>query len=302
LKTHLFCTGFCAVVGEEDVDVNIKTQPYTVGSLEVPACFVPEIDKAVKGVASLACQIDTNAYKHLTVFIDPIDGTREFSTGLGEQCTILIGFAEKSKSAAGLIYRPLTVPVTWASGCSAESHFEGAFDRTSPNTKGFLTTNGRISKFTTELIREMGYEQVKSGGAGNKLMMLIEGKGACYIQDRGLSRWDTCAPEAVIEAQGGALSKLSTFISGNSLSSYKYAKTVHNLDFEPGAARLTPYNAADRSKVMKSDSVLATKVEQFKPYSNTCGLLALTAAGLSDRKSLFASMVKAAKTSPPAFD
>ena len=32
-------------------------------------------------------------YKDLTVFIDPIDGTREFSTGKGTQCSICIGFA-----------------------------------------------------------------------------------------------------------------------------------------------------------------------------------------------------------------
>ena len=40
-----------------------------------------------------------------------------------------------------------------------------------------------------------------SGGAGNKLMMLLEGKGAVYIQDRGVSRWDTCGPQAVISVE-----------------------------------------------------------------------------------------------------
>jgi hypothetical protein len=30
------------------------------------------------------------------------------------------------------------------------------------------------------------------------MMMLLEGKGAVYIQDRGVSRWDTCGAQAVI--------------------------------------------------------------------------------------------------------
>jgi 3'-phosphoadenosine 5'-phosphosulfate (PAPS) 3'-phosphatase len=39
---------------------------------------------------------------------------------------------------------------------------------------------------------------VPSGGAGNKMMMLLEGKGCVYIQDRGVSRWDTCGAQVFI--------------------------------------------------------------------------------------------------------
>ena len=46
-----------------------------------------------------------------------------------------------------------------------------------------------ISPFIVALIKELGYDRVPSGGAGNKMLMLLEGKGAAYIQDRGVSRW-----------------------------------------------------------------------------------------------------------------
>ena len=39
------------------------------------------------------------------------------------------------------------------------------------------------------LIKQLGFDRVPSGGAGNKMLMLLEGKGAAYIQDRGVSRW-----------------------------------------------------------------------------------------------------------------
>ena len=42
------------------------------------------------------------------------------------------------------------------------------------------------------LIKELGFDRVPSGGAGNKMLMLLEGKGAAYIQDRGVSRWGEC--------------------------------------------------------------------------------------------------------------
>lgn len=40
-----------------------------------------------------------------------------------------------------------------------------------------LTTNGRISSFIESLIRELKFKRVASGGAGNKMLMLLEGKG-----------------------------------------------------------------------------------------------------------------------------
>jgi len=33
-------------------------------------------------------------------------------------------------------------------------------------------------------MKELGYERVPSGGAGNKMLMLLEGRGSAYIQDR----------------------------------------------------------------------------------------------------------------------
>jgi hypothetical protein len=46
-----------------------------------------------------------------------------------------------------------------------------------------------ISPFIVALISQLGFDRVPSGGAGNKMLMLLEGKGAAYIQDRGVSRW-----------------------------------------------------------------------------------------------------------------
>jgi fructose-1,6-bisphosphatase/inositol monophosphatase family enzyme len=45
-----------------------------------------------------------------TCFIDPIDGTKEFASKRGQQCSTCIGFADEfGVSIAGIIYRPMTV-------------------------------------------------------------------------------------------------------------------------------------------------------------------------------------------------
>lgn len=305
LINHLFAGGkFKEIVGEEDCPVNLLSKPYTVADLTVPEDFNETIENALAAITNLATQISPDSYQDLSVFIDPIDGTREFSTALGEQCSICIGFSSsEGKPVAGLVYRPLTSPVTWAAGAASESYADSRLDLAAvPCPKGLLTSNGGISDFIGKLIDEMGFERVKSGGAGNKMLMLLEKKGGAYIQDRGVSRWDTCGAQAVIEANGGILAKLTSFVDRKELQSYTYLQSATNLDFEPGAANLTPYNAADRTAVKKGVTVAATEVSSVLPYSNLCGLLALDQAAVSSLGSFHAAMNKVKAVAPPSYD
>lgn len=107
-KDHLFSgSKFLNIVGEEDESkINIVKRPFTVDDLIVPEEFCNAIESTRFSFQEMAKDIDTEAYKSLTIFIDPIDGTREFSTGLGEQCSICIGFADiAGRPAAGVVYR-----------------------------------------------------------------------------------------------------------------------------------------------------------------------------------------------------
>ncbi len=63
-------------------------------------------------------------------------------------------------------------------------------------------------------------EIIRVGGAGHKVMLLVEGRAHAYVfPSPGCKRWDTCAPEAVLTAMGGRL----TDIWGNS---YDYDRNV----------------------------------------------------------------------------
>jgi fructose-1,6-bisphosphatase/inositol monophosphatase family enzyme len=147
LVDHLFKGGkFAAIVGEEEGSViNIHTAPYKVDDLTVPQDFYGIIETARSDLAQLSNEIDQNLYNDLTVFIDPIDGTREFSTGLGEQCSICIGFADKvGKPVAGVVYRPITQPPTYAAGAVSEGFTDSNLHNPAElqNPKGLLTSNG----------------------------------------------------------------------------------------------------------------------------------------------------------------
>lgn len=296
---------FAAVVGEEDEsNVNIVTKPFVVDDLVIPDSYVDIIESTRIQIEDLSKSICGTSYKHLSVFIDPIDGTREFSTKLGEQCSVCIGFSDtEGLPVGGLVYRPITEPPTWAAGAKSENYADHELDMaTTPNVNGLLTTNGSISPFTVQMMAHCQLHRVPSGGAGNKMLMLLEGKGGAYIQDRGVSRWDTCGAQAVIEAHGGILCKLTSFLDDKSLESYKYLQSSDNLDFIPGRSNLTPYNARNKSSVPKGAVVIAQQVNEVKPYSNLCGLLALHSSCLHSLDMFYEGMKKAEATEAPGFD
>ena len=224
------------------------TAPFYVDELEVPEEFNPLISETLEKMKALASRIDSESFKDITVFVDPIDGTREFATGKGECVTILLGYNdEKGIPCAGIVYRPLTEPVTWAAGAKSESYAIGNLDEPEEkNLNGLLITDGKVSKWLDELIKVGGFNKVPSLASGNRAMMLIEGKAGGYIRDTGgFAKWDTSGPQAVIDAFGGTMSKLPNFIRDGSLESYTHLKTVYNLDCEAGKVHLSLSNAKE---------------------------------------------------------
>ena len=137
------------------------------------------------------------------------------------------------------------------------------------------------------------------------MLMLLEGKGRAYIQDRGVSRWDTAAAQAVIEAHGGVLCKLGAMINDQGKEeSYTYLKSDTNLDFVSGLANLTKYNAAAGTGGIGDSKRMAMDASEVKPYANLCGLFAISAEEDSEvrKAGLLAALKRAAKSSPPSFD
>lgn len=322
---------FRDIVGEEDEgegeqnDIDDDDWWYEVQGLTIPKHIQPLVDSARIQIESLAKDLimsnnNEACYEKLTVFIDPIDGTREFSSGKGEQCSICIGFAdEHGKAIAGVVYRPLSKPSpTWVAGAKSEGYAVSNFEREEEHSMagGLLSTNGSISPFVDSLIEELEVPRIKAGGAGNKMMLLLQqsisianrkvapetSHGHLYIQDRGVSRWDTCAAEACLEAFGGQLLKLTEFLHEYQDGYYTYLASETNLDFVPDTANLTKYNS--NLQDLPSPAQKAQDVCQLKAYSNVCGLVAFgkefnTQEG---RKYLRDAIKKAAAINPPSLD
>ena len=319
LLRRLLAPHVASIVGEEDEsEISVDRPPFRAGELIAPAELEALVLRTRDRVDALSGQLAGGAFADLTPFIDPIDGTREFASRKGEQCTICIGFATLTGAAhAGIVYRPLTSPPTFALGCAAEGVARsslggggGGAPRThTPAGRGggrrLVCSNGRLSEFVIALGERLGGGLVRAGGAGNKALLLLEGEASCYIQDRGVSRWDSCAAQAVLEAHGGCFAKLAAVAAEpGSRASYTYLASATNADFEPGLAALTPYNARAPPPPGGADAPppLATSAEQLKPYSNTCGLFALPPSEMANLEEYRQAVREAAARHPPAYD
>lgn len=273
---------FAEIVGEEDDSVvDIINTPYKVDELTVPEEFEELIDNTLEKVKAIAEKIHPTDYKDLTLFLDPIDGTREFATGRGEFVTVLVGYNDpEGQPVAGIVYRPLTTPTTWASGAASEGFKDGVLDAPAePNPKGVLITDGKVSPFLSELIDTAGMTRVPSVASGNRALMLVEGKAGAYIRDTGgFCKWDTSGPQAVVEAYGGCFAMLPEFLEKKEMVSYTHLKDSLNSNFCKRSIGLTLSNARDKSHVISGLDSIVTDVHLVKEYNCLRGLVALAPA------------------------
>lgn len=161
--------------------------------------------------------------EQIVVWVDPLDGTAEFTQNLLDHVTVLIGIAIDGKAVAGVINQPF---YNYKAGPDAKLGRTiwgvvglGAFgfqrQELPKDSQIITTTRSHSNKLVNDCIDSMKPTDVmRVGGAGNKVLKLIEGKAHAYVfASPGCKKWDTCGPEAILHSLGGKL----TDVHGNTL-------------------------------------------------------------------------------------
>uniref|UniRef100_A0A8C2RAI6 3'(2'),5'-bisphosphate nucleotidase 1 n=2 Tax=Capra hircus TaxID=9925 RepID=A0A8C2RAI6_CAPHI len=194
----------------------------------------------------------------LVVWVDPLDGTKEYTEGLLDNVTVLIGIAYEGKAIAGVINQPYynyqVLLLNDTKIFFQINNYDAVLGRTIWGVLGLgafgfqlkevpagkhiiTTTRSHNSQLVTDCITAMNPDDVlRVGGAGNKIIQLIEGKASAYVfASPGCKKWDTCAPEVILHAVGGKL----TDIHGNAL---QYNKEVKHMNSAGVLATLRNYD------------------------------------------------------------
>ncbi|KAK8763551.1 hypothetical protein V5799_033840 [Amblyomma americanum] len=196
--------------------------------------IITDLDKDVLST-TLPDELKNVKEEDLVVWVDPLDGTKEYTQGFLDHVTILVGIAVQGKAVGGVIHQPYynyqVEKDVYKQGRTMWGIVGvGAFgiSRIPPpsDKKIITTTRSHSSPIINSCIESMKPDEVlRVGGAGHKVLLLIEGKAHAYVfPSKGCKKWDTCAPEAILHATGGLL----TDIHGNRLQYHKDVDHVNS--------------------------------------------------------------------------
>jgi len=207
-----------AIIGEEPDDSEIETIDDLVSNENITG--FPEISKY-----ELPETLKSISEDQIVIWVDPLDGTAEFTQGLIEHVTILIGVAVGGKALAGVIHQPFFNPPRTIYGIPNVGLGGMNFKNPPQGSRIITTTRSHSSERVEKALSVLSPTEVlRVGGAGHKVMLLLEGKAHAYVYPSpGCKKWDTCAPEAVLLAAGGML----TDMTGNP---YKYGADVQHIN------------------------------------------------------------------------
>lgn len=184
---------------------------------EVPADWIVKDFDAEAARMAVPDEFKNAELKDFTVWIDPLDGTKEYTEGFLDHVTILVGIAIGKKAVAGVINQPFynyekkdgNMGRTLYGIVGTGVH---GIERCVPPADKRIVTTSR--SHGTGLVNDTiacckPTDEIRVGGAGHKVLLLIEGKAHAYVfPSPGCKKWDTCAPEAILHALGGKLTDI----------------------------------------------------------------------------------------------
>ena len=212
-----------------DVAYKAEADPVTEADTKANAYIVAELEKAFPddGIVAEETEDETDALKAGRCwYVDPLDGTKEFVARNGE-FSVMLGLAIDGVATAGVVYEPENDKL-YSGVVGFGAFLEERGERTElkvsdvadPSQLKLVVSRSHRNRAVAEVVARLGItREMTSGSVGLKAGLIAEQKADFYvhISDRS-SRWDACAPEAILKAAGGRF----TDLAGNP---YRYGGT-----------------------------------------------------------------------------
>ena len=159
----------------------------------------------------------------ITVFVDPLDGTREFVEGRVWNVQVLVGVAVCGEATAGAVGLPFASgssdseaavvygmvgtgpPRVYGTRAPPADPVHGGGDPGEGEQPLLVTGDDADGALTAAYAAALsgGGRRVLLGGTGQKCLAVAEGRADAAVMNLKSSSWDTCAPEALVRAAGG---------------------------------------------------------------------------------------------------
>ncbi|XP_036377558.1 inositol monophosphatase 3-like isoform X1 [Megalops cyprinoides] len=166
--------------------------------------------------AEIAQKVDSREVpaESVTVWIDPLDATQEYTENLRQYVTTMVCVAVNGDPVIGVIHKPFTEYTAWAMvGAGANVRARETYSEKAPQVIVSRSHAGKVKGF---IGAAFGNDTViiPAGGAGYKVLALLDppddkyDKADVYIHITYIKKWDICAGNAILKALGGHMTTL----------------------------------------------------------------------------------------------
>jgi len=196
------------------------TDPVTDADTAANAFIVAELEKLfpLDGIVAEETADRSGAVgKSRCWYVDPLDGTKEFIAKNGE-FSVMIGLAIEGRAELGVVFQAahdkLYAGVVGAGATltrGGESRSLHVSEIADPKDLKLVVSRSHRDKATDALVTRLGItDERPSGSVGIKVGLIAEREADLYIHPSNKSsRWDACAPDAILRAAGGVFLDLA---------------------------------------------------------------------------------------------
>ncbi|XP_077392957.1 inositol monophosphatase 3 isoform X1 [Festucalex cinctus] len=175
----------------------------------------------------------------VTVWIDPLDATQEYTETLVKYVTTMVCVAVGSKPVIGVIHQPFTGFTAWALVKEGSNMTpRSSYSVSPPKVIVSRSHSGKVKHFIHDAFGN-STTIIEAGGAGYKVLSLLQmpssdkepvDQADVYVHITMIKKWDICAGAALLSALGGRMTTLKgddIDYSGNALNTGGLVATVH---------------------------------------------------------------------------
>ncbi|XP_047516535.1 putative inositol monophosphatase 3 isoform X1 [Pieris napi] len=147
--------------------------------------------------------------KDVTVWIDPLDATQEYTEGLYSYVTTMVCVAINGVPIVGVIHYPFP-PTTywgWLMKRTSSNIPKILYKEDNKNHPKVIVSRSHPGKVAEIAKNAFGEKTVitKSAGAGNKFISILNGTNDVYLHETAIKKWDLCAGHAILKTNNGTM-------------------------------------------------------------------------------------------------
>lgn len=149
----------------------------------------------------------------VTVWIDPLDATQEYTEKLFQYVTTMVCVAVKGQPIIGVIHSPFAKATTWSwldRGTSEDLLNLPAAQKDHGKGLSLIVSRshaGDVKEFAKTTFGETT-NVIAAAGAGFKVLQVVHGNATAYIHTTVIKKWDICAGNAILNNLKGKMTDL----------------------------------------------------------------------------------------------